>query len=81
MANQRERNLLARVYGCLCVIEGLPPTNPMDTARVAGGLRKASEASRCLALAVSEIGFTDYELAAETLDRAEEILGMKRATQ
>lgn len=74
MANQRERDLLARVYGCLTTIEGLPPTNPMNTELRSAGLKKASQASRFLRFAVSNIGFGDYADAAENLDRAEAIL-------
>jgi hypothetical protein len=74
--NRREAPLLIRLQDCLNRMSGLYPSNPADLKAKLIAHDQLTRASGQLMLAVSCVGFRDYEDAAERLDRAERILGV-----
>jgi hypothetical protein len=71
--NQRERDLLGRIYTCTLSISGggHHDTRPAELERV-------REGAKFLAHAISNLGFGDLEEAAAELDAAEDRLAKSR---
>lgn len=75
--NQRERDLMSRIYGSVGTIGGLTPSNPADIRAISHNLKIATEGAGALRMAISCLGYGDYGDAAEYLDDAESILARR----
>lgn len=78
--NNHERQLISRVQDCLHRMANMSPSNSCDTKRIFARFPALVGASRSLYLAISQIGFRDYDDASRTLDEAEEIISSARLT-
>lgn len=76
--NQRERELLARVYACVDKVAAAQARNPADIKTIVNIGQEVRAGAKSLALAVSCLGFGDYTDCAEYLDEAEATLGVNR---
>jgi hypothetical protein len=75
--NQKERDVLARIYSAVHTVSTLTPKNPADIGAITYNLPIATKGSARIADAISNFGYGDLTLAGEYLDEAEEILARR----
>lgn len=75
---QREKELLGRIYGCVNRLGTLGPRNPADIAGLARADRLVQQNAKQIAMAISSLGFGDFQDCAETLDDVEAAIGVRR---
>lgn len=76
--NQREKEILVRVYRCVGRLGTVGPRNPADIAGLAKADRLIDKAAPDVASAISCLGFGDYADAEDYLAAAERALDMSR---
>jgi hypothetical protein len=77
--NQREREILARIYTVANDLASLPPSNPADIKRHVQASNAVRDVGRSLAFAISSLGFGDLPEARYELDDAESKLEQFRS--
>lgn len=74
--NSADKQILARLYGCVQEMTRFAPSNPADIGRHVKASQVLRERGRDVAMVISMLGYGDYEDCRETLAMLEGDLGL-----